>query len=68
MKEGVKTQMLSLFIDLQNRVARALRNEEGQGLSEYALILVFVAIVAVAALTFLGVKITAILSSVANNL
>jgi Flp pilus assembly pilin Flp len=68
MDEGVKTQMLNLFVNLQNRITLALRKEEGQGLSEYALILVFVAIVAVAALTFLGTTITSILSKVANSL
>ena len=60
--------MLKLFVDLQNRVTSALREEEGQGLSEYALILVFIAIVAIAALTFLGSRITSILSSVATSL
>ena len=43
-------------------------DESGQGLSEYALILVFVAIVAIAALTFLGSQITSVLSSVGNSL
>jgi Flp pilus assembly pilin Flp len=60
--------MLSMFVDIQNRIAVALRNEEGQGLSEYALILVFVAIVAILALTFLGTTITSILSKVATSL
>jgi Flp pilus assembly pilin Flp len=46
----------------------ALREEEGQGLPEYSLILVFVAVVAIAALTFLGVSITSFLSSAANAL
>jgi Flp pilus assembly pilin Flp len=58
-------QIVSTF---RLRLVDALRGEEGQGLSEYALILVFVAIVAVAALTFLGTTITSILSSVANAL
>lgn len=42
--------------------------DEGQGLAEYALILVFIAIVAVLALTFLGSSISSILSQVANSL
>ena len=45
-----------------------LRGEEGQGLSEYALILGLVAIVAVAALQLLGVSITSFLDSVATGL
>jgi pilus assembly protein Flp/PilA len=60
--------MLTLVLDWQNQLVRALRNEEGQGLAEYALILFLVAIVAVLALTFLGVSITSILSSVAKAL
>jgi Flp pilus assembly pilin Flp len=47
-------------------VTRALREETAQGLSEYALILVFVAIAAVTALTFLGGDIASFLSSVAT--
>ena len=42
--------------------------EEGQGLAEYALILVLVAIVCVAALIFLGGSINNVLSNVAQNI
>lgn len=45
-----------------------LKREEGQGLAEYALILVLIAIVAIAALTLLGGNISAVLSSIANAL
>jgi pilus assembly protein Flp/PilA len=47
-------------------VVRTLRQEEGQGLTEYALILFLVAIAAILALTLLGGNITNVLSSVAN--
>ncbi len=47
---------------------RALVEEAGQGLSEYALILLFVGIVAIAALTFLGSDLSSILSDVATQL
>jgi pilus assembly protein Flp/PilA len=60
--------MLRLVIDLQNWLGRALRDEEGQGLAEYALILAFIAVVCIAALTLLGVSITSILNSVATHL
>ena len=40
------------------------RNEEGQGLAEYALILALIAIVAIVALIFLGGQVSAILSTV----
>ena len=68
MKEGMTIDMLTLVVDLRGRFAHAVREQAGQGLAEYALILFLVAIVAVLALTFLGVSITSILSSVAGSL
>jgi pilus assembly protein Flp/PilA len=49
-------------------VALIRRDEEGQGLAEYALILALIAIVAILALTFLGGQISAILSEIAAAL
>jgi len=49
-------------------MTRTVREETGQGLSEYALILFFIAVVAIAALTFLGSDISSLLSKVANSL
>ena len=40
------------------------RDEDGQGLAEYALILALIAIVAILALTFLGTSIYSILSQI----
>jgi pilus assembly protein Flp/PilA len=40
------------------------RDEEGQGLAEYALILALIAIVAIVALLFLGTQISTILSTI----
>ena len=40
------------------------RDEEGQGLAEYALILALIAIVAIVALIFLGNQVKTILSTV----
>ena len=42
------------------------RDEEGQGLAEYALILALIAIVAIVALLFLGTAISNILNQVGN--
>jgi len=42
-------------------------DEEGQGLAEYALILALIAIVAIAALVFLGSQISGILRVVGNS-
>ena len=43
------------------------RDEEGQGLAEYALILALIAIVAIAALIFLGSNVSKILSTVGTS-
>jgi len=43
------------------------RDEEGQGLAEYALILALIAIVAIIALIFLGGKVSQIFSNVGNS-
>ncbi len=44
------------------------KNEKGQGLTEYALIIALVAIVAVAALTLLGGQIGAIFGDITTDL
>ena len=48
-------------------VSRLHRDEEGQGLAEYALILALIAIVAIIALVFLGTNISSILSTVGTS-
>jgi Flp pilus assembly pilin Flp len=53
---------------MKMRIEAILCAEEGQGLTEYALILVFVAIVAIVALQLLGANITSVLNQVATNL
>jgi pilus assembly protein Flp/PilA len=60
--------MLKLFINMKLAVARLFDEEEGQGLTEYALILALIAIVAIAALTLLGGKVTSALNSVGNSI
>ena len=45
-------------------LASIRRDEEGQGLAEYALILALIAIVAILALVFLGTAISSILHQV----
>ena len=48
---------------------KALREgEEGQGMVEYALILVLVSIIAIGALTAIGTNVTNVLQTVANHL
>jgi pilus assembly protein Flp/PilA len=51
-----------------DRLLAALRrDEEGQGLAEYALILALIAIVAIIALIFLGGQVSTILSTVGSS-
>ena len=44
------------------------RDEEGQGLAEYALILALIAIIAIVALIFLGGQVSQILSQVGASI
>jgi Flp pilus assembly pilin Flp len=59
--------MLNLFINMKLALARLLDEDEGQGLTEYALILVFIAIIAILALTFLGTTVSNVLSTVGKS-
>jgi pilus assembly protein Flp/PilA len=51
-----------------NSLRKLVRREEGQTLSEYALILVLIAVVAIVAITLLGNQISAVINSIANAL
>ena len=48
-------------------LASVRRDEEGQGLAEYALILALIAIVAIIALIFLGGQVSGILNQVGQS-
>ena len=60
-KYGIFAHIQTTFHTLRNR-------EEGQALVEYALILALISVVAIGALTAIGVNVLAILTSVANAL
>ena len=49
-------------------IASFRRDEDGQGLAEYALILALIAIVAIIALIFLGTQVSTILSKVGSSI
>ena len=49
-------------------LSRLRRDEDGQGLAEYALILALIAIVAIVALIFLGGQVSSILSTTGNSI
>lgn len=53
---------------LQYLISLIDRDDRGQGLAEYALILALIAVLAIAAVTFLGGQINSILSSVGNSI
>jgi len=53
--------MSQILLQLQSLLAR---REKGQTLAEYALILAFIAVLAIVAVAFLGEQINAILSEV----
>jgi pilus assembly protein Flp/PilA len=58
------TFMLTIFSNLYS----FLRDEEGQSLAEYALILVLVSIAAIAALTALGGQISSVFDTITSTL
>ena len=59
---------MALINDLYLKVLQTLdRDEEGQGLAEYALILALIAIVAIIALIFLGHQVSGILNTVGQS-
>ena len=60
--------MLTVFSVYLRGILARMREESGQGLAEYALILALVAVVVVAALIFLQGGISGILSSVGSKL
>ncbi len=53
---------------IQKFLASIRRDEDGQGLAEYALILALIAIVAIIALIFLGNQVSTILSTVGDSI
>ena len=59
--------MSGLLLAIESWVRARRRNEDGQGLAEYGLILALVAAVAVAALTGLGAAVVNTLGSIVNG-
>lgn len=60
--------MTFIFVRLQSAMHGVMTAEEGQGLTEYALILALITVVAITATKFLGSRITTELTSVATSL
>ena len=60
--------MFALYLQISNWLKALQREEEGQTLTEYALILVLVAIAAIVVLTSLGTQITSVFSQITSAL
>ena len=56
-----------IFARLRHAIASALDDERGQGLTEYALILALIAVVAIVALQFVGGNVQSALSTVGSS-
>ena len=59
--------MLAPLTALARRVMARLAAEEGQGLTEYALLLALIAVAAILALAFMGGRVTSELSTIATT-
>ena len=66
-RKGVRTEMMQVLQALLLGTARR-RDEEGQTLVEYGLLLALIAIVVIVALIFLGPIVSNIFSNVGRNL
>jgi pilus assembly protein Flp/PilA len=64
-REPERGEMTNLYL---RAVALFHRDEDGQGLAEYALILALIAIVAIVALIFLGGQTSKILSQIGKSI
>ena len=58
--------MATLLPSIQRRLAQLRNDEEGQGLVEYALILVLIAVVVIVILTVVGQQVNNVFSNVSS--
>ena len=67
---GVPQMLTDLFLRGREAIAQALRrdDEDGQGMVEYALILVLIAVVVIVVLTTLGRKVNNVFSNISSSL
>ena len=66
--EKINSSLMNQLISMVNGFVAASKKEEGQGLAEYALILVLIAIVVIAALTTLGTQIDSVFGDITAGL
>ncbi len=60
--------MSSIITEARTVLARVIHEEDGQGLTEYAMILALIALLTVVALTFLGGSVSNEMSTAAQSL
>ena len=60
--------IMSYYLQAKEAICKPFRREEGQGLVEYALILVLVALVVIAALMLLGEQVTGVFDNINTQL
>jgi pilus assembly protein Flp/PilA len=58
----------SRLLTFKGDMAEKLRQEDGQGMVEYGLILFLVSVVAIAALQIIGVKVNEVFEKIGNDL
>ncbi|MFN2569579.1 MAG: Flp family type IVb pilin [Candidatus Dormibacteria bacterium] len=64
----MKAHMTGMYLRLRELMVRAQEGEEGQGMVEYALILVLIAVVVIVILAVVGNQVKNTFSNVSNGL
>jgi Flp pilus assembly pilin Flp len=60
--------VLRIFIRIQSALSQVIKADDGQGLTEYSLVIALIGVVAITALHFTGSGVTRALTSVATSL
>jgi Flp pilus assembly pilin Flp len=66
--DDIRERMLRLFTRIQLALMNGLEREEGQAVTEYAMIIAFLAVLAISAARFLAGRFTSVLSTVASSI
>lgn len=66
--DDIRERMLALFTRVQLALMNSLEREQGQAVTEYAMIIAFLAVLAISAARFLSARFTSVLSTVASSI
>jgi Flp pilus assembly pilin Flp len=66
--DDIRETMLRLFTRVQLALMNSLEREQGQAVTEYAMIIAFLAVLAISAARFLSARFTSVLSTVASSI